>query len=74
MRSVLVWLGYIAVGAWIAVGYLALISMCFGATQSLMNSLGGYPISFQIAGNLLPVWVWGYPVLVQLVNLARKTN
>ena len=60
------WLSYGVAVAWLVVGYSILLLMCYAGMVALNSSLEAYPIAVRVVGLFLPLWTWGFPLLLLL--------
>jgi hypothetical protein len=61
--TVLKWLSCGVAVAWLAVGYLTLLLMYYGAMESLASLMGELAIVVRVVGLSTLLWILGFPLL-----------
>jgi 6-phosphogluconate dehydrogenase (decarboxylating) len=65
------WLSYGVAVVWLAVGYSILLLMCYAGMVALNSSLEAYPTAVRVVGLFLPLWTWGFPLLLLLQHYLK---
>jgi hypothetical protein len=72
--TVLKWLSYGVVVAWLVVGYLTLPLMYYAAIESLASSMEEYRTVVKVVGLYTLLWIWVYPLLLSLVPYLQDSS